>query len=419
MSKRTIKDIPWSGKRALVRCDFNVPLDADLNITDETRIRAALPTIKYLLDEGASVVLCSHLGRPRGKVVEGLRLNPVAVRLSQVLRVPVFKLNDCVGEKVEATVAEMSPGDVVLLENLRFHAEERSNGPEFARKLAGLADAYVNDAFGTAHRAHASTAGVAQYLPAMAGFLMEREIAFLGGAVGNPKRPFVAILGGAKISDKIGVIENLLAKADTLLIGGGMANTFLKAKGYEMGDSLVEEDSVPLARELLEKASEVLVGPGEEGKAGAVAAEEEQLQGPCGRLVLPLDVVVADAFSAEANKKVVPADGVEAGWRVLDIGPKTIELFAGEAREAATVVWNGPMGVFEFPPFAEGTLAIARALADSGGTTIIGGGDSVAAVKQSGLADKMTHISTGGGAALQFLEGKELPSIAALDDKPD
>jgi len=440
MNKRTIKDVSWSGKRALVRCDFNVPLDDDLEITDETRIRAALPTIRYLLDQGASVVLCSHLGRPKGKVVEGLRLNPVAVRLSQMLRVPVFKLNDCVGEKVEAAVAEMEPGDVVLLENLRFHPEERKNDPEFAKELAGLAAVYVNDAFGTAHRAHASTTGVADYLPALAGFLMEKEIAFLGKAMEDPKRPFVAILGGAKISDKIGVIENLLTKADMLLIGGGMANTFLKAKGYEMGDSLVEEDSVQLARELLEKASEKLVGPAgeEKGEIGAeegvvpveeesesaddeaaVAAKEEQSAEPSGKLLLPVDVVVADAFSAEAGKKIVSADGVEAGWRVLDIGPKTVELFASKVADAATVVWNGPMGVFEFPRFAEGTLAIARALADSDGTTIIGGGDSVAAVEQSGLADKMTHISTGGGAALAFLEGKELPGVAALDDKPD
>ena len=438
MDKRTVKDVSWSDKRALVRCDFNVPLDADLNITDETRIREALPTIRYLLEAGAGVVLCSHLGRPKGKVVESLRLNPVAVRLGQLLRVPVFKLNDCIGERVEAAVAEMKPGTVILLENLRFHPEEGSNDTGFAKKLAGLADAYVNDAFGTAHRAHASTAGVADYLPALAGLLMEKEIAFLDEAIQAPKRPFVAILGGAKISDKIGVIENLLIKADTLLIGGGMANTFFKAKGYEMGDSLVEEESVQLARELLEKASEKLVGPTEEEKAkvageeavvpveekpesaeeeAPVPAEEEQPGERSGKLVLPVDVVVADAFSAEAKKKVVPADGVEPGWRVLDIGPKTAELFSSIVNKAATIFWNGPMGVFELPPFAEGTLAVARALAECGGTTIIGGGDSVAAVKQSGLADRITHISTGGGAALEFLEGKELPGIAALDDR--
>jgi len=407
MDKRTVRDVSWCTKRALVRCDFNVPLDAGLNITDETRIRAALPTIRYLLEGGAAVVLCSHLGRPKGKVVEDLRLSPVAVRLSQLLGVPVRNLDDCSGEEVEAAVAEMEPGDVVLLENLRFHPEERSNETGFAKKLAGLADAYVNDAFGTAHRAHASTAGVADYLPALAGLLMEKEIAFLGEAIRAPKRPFVAILGGAKISDKIRVIENLLTKADTLLIGGGMANTFFKAKGYEMGDSLVEEASVQLAAALLGRAGEKPVR-----QAGA-----EREKGVGERLVLPVDVVVADAFSAEAKRKVVPADGVEAGWRVLDIGPKTAELFSDIVGRAATVVWNGPMGVFEFPRFAKGTLAIARALARCGGPTIIGGGDSVAAVKQSGLADRITHISTGGGAALEFLEGKELPGIAALDDR--
>jgi len=391
MNKKTIRDISWAGKRALVRCDFNVPLDENRNITDDRRIRAALPTIKYLLEHGAAVILCSHLGRPKGKVVEELRLDPVAARLEELLGVPVKKLDDCIGPEVEKAVKEMRPGDVILLENLRFHPEERKNDPEFAKKLASLADVYVNDAFGTAHRAHASTAGVAAYLPAVAGFLLEKEIAFLGGELENPKRPFVAILGGAKISDKIGVIENLLSKADTLLIGGGMANTFLKAKGYEMGDSLVEESSLSLAEGLMKKAGD--------------------------KLVLPVDVVVADAFSAEANKKVVPADGVEPGWRVLDIGPKTVELFASKIKGAGTVVWNGPMGVFELDPFAEGTFAIARVLAESGATTIIGGGDSAAAVEKAGLADKMTHISTGGGASLEFLEGKELPGIAALNDK--
>jgi len=390
MKKKTIADISWSGKRALVRCDFNVPLDANLNITDDTRIRAAIPTIRYLLDHGAIVILCSHLGRPKG-VTESLRLNPVAKRLSELLGKPVKKLDDCIGPEVEAAVAASKPGDVLLLENLRFYAEEEKNDPEFARKLAKLADVYVNDAFGTAHRAHASTAGVAAYLPAVAGFLMEKEIQFLGEAIQNPQRPFVAILGGAKISDKIGVIENLLAKADTLLIGGGMANTFLKAKGYQMGDSLVEEGSVQLAAELLQKGGS--------------------------KLVLPVDVVIADAFSAEAKSQVVSADSVPAGWRVLDIGPKSVELFAGKIKGAKTVVWNGPMGVFEFPPFAKGTFAIAKALADSGATTIIGGGDSVAAVEQSGLADRITHISTGGGASLEFLEGKELPGIAVLNNK--
>ena len=391
MDKKTVKDIAWSGKRVLVRCDFNVPLDDDRNITDDIRIRAALPTIKYLREQGAAIVLCSHMGRPKGKVVEGLRLNPVASRLSELLGVAVKKLDDCIGDQVETTVKAMRSGDVLLLENLRFHAEERKNDPEFAKKLAGLADAYVDDAFGTAHRAHASTAGVADHLPAVAGFLLEKEIAFLGSALETPKRPFVAILGGAKISDKIAVIENLLGKAEALLIGGGMANTFLKAKGYEMGDSLVEESSVQLAAELMTKSAD--------------------------KLSLPVDAVVADAFAAEANKRIIPADAVEMGWRVLDIGPKTIELFTSKIRGAGTVIWNGPMGVFEFGPFAKGTFAIAQALADSGATTIIGGGDSAAAVEQSGLADRITHISTGGGASLEFLEGKELPGIAALDDK--
>jgi len=391
MNKKTIEDVEWSGKRALVRCDFNVPLDENRNITDDIRIREAVPTIKYLLDHGAAVVLCSHLGRPRGKVVEEMRLTPVAARLSELLGKPVKALDDCVGPAVEAAVAAMKPGDVILLENLRFHAEEEKNDPEFAKQLAKLGDVFVNDAFGTAHRAHASTAGVADYLPAVAGFLMKKEIDFLGSAVQNPKRPFVAILGGAKISDKIGVIENLLSKADVLLIGGGMANTFLKARGLEMGDSLVEEGSLDQARELMAKGGD--------------------------KLVLPVDVVVADAFSADAHKKTVPVDQVQPGWRVLDIGPETVKLFADKIAGAQTVVWNGPMGVFEMEPFAQGTFAIARALAESGATTIIGGGDSAAAVEQSGLADRITHISTGGGASLEFLEGIELPGIAVLDDK--
>jgi phosphoglycerate kinase len=389
MSKKTIRDISWSGKRALVRCDFNVPLDG-AKITDDTRIRAAVPTIQYLLQHGAAVILCSHLGRPKG-VTESLRLGPVAMRLSELLGLPVKKLDDCIGAVVEAAARAIKPGEVMLLENLRFYAEEEKNAPDFANKLASLADVWVNDAFGTAHRAHASTAGVAAYLPAVAGFLLEKEIAFLGEAVQNPKRPFVAILGGAKISDKIGVIENLLGKADTLLIGGGMANTFLKAKGCEMGDSLVEAGSVQLACDLVAKGG--------------------------GKLVIPVDVVVADAFSAEGQHKTVAADAVPVGWRVLDIGPQTIALFAAKIRAAKTVVWNGPMGVFEFAPFAEGTFAVAKAVASSGATTIIGGGDSVAAVEQAGLADRITHISTGGGASLEFLEGKELPGVAALNDK--
>ena len=391
MNKKTIKDVEWSGKRALVRCDFNVPLDDDQNITDDIRIREAVPTIRYLLDQGAAVVLCSHLGRPKGQVVDTMRLTPVAGRLSELLNKTVNKLDDCVGPVVEAAVAAMKPGDVVLLENLRFHAQEEKNDPAFAKQLAALGDVFVNDAFGTAHRAHASTAGVADYMPAVAGFLMQKEIDFLGSAVENPKRPFVAILGGAKISDKIGVIANLLSKADALLIGGGMANTFFKAKGYEMGDSLVEESSLDQARDLMSKGGD--------------------------KLVLPVDVVMADAFSADANTKTVGADAVQPGWRVLDVGPKTVKLFAEKVSGAKTVVWNGPMGVFEMEPFAKGTFEVAKALAESNATTIIGGGDSAAAVEQSGLADRITHISTGGGASLEFLEGIELPGIAVLDDK--
>jgi len=391
MAKLTITDLDVAGKRVLVRCDFNVPLDKDLHITEDLRIRAALPTITYLLDHGAAVILCSHLGRPKGGPDDKLRLDPVAARLSELLGRPVRKLDDCVGPEVEAAAKAMKPGDVLLLENLRFHEEETENDPEFARQLASLADLFVSDAFGTVHRAHASTAGVCQYLPSAAGFLLQKEIEFLGGALEHPTRPFVAILGGAKVSDKIGVIENLLGKADTLLIGGGMANTFLKAQGYEMGDSLVEEGSLDLARDLLARGGD--------------------------RLLLPVDLVVADAFSADANKRVVPADSVPAGWRALDIGPKTVARYAQVVADAGTVVWNGPMGVFEFPAFAEGTFALAKALADSHAVTIVGGGDSAAAVEQSGLADKITHISTGGGASLEFLEGKELPGIAALTDK--
>lgn len=388
--KKTVRDVEVEGKRVLMRVDFNVPL-ADGEVTDDTRIRAALPTINYLLQHGAKVILMSHLGRPKGKLVDDLRLDPVAERLSELLNRPVRKLDDCVGPKVEAAVAEMQPGDVILLENTRFHPGEKANDPTFARKLASLADVFVNDAFGAAHRAHASTVGVAEYLPAVAGFLMEKEIAFLGQALTAPEHPFVAILGGAKISSKIGVIDNLLTRVDGLLIGGGMANTFLKAQGHEIGQSLVEDDSLDVARETLERAGE--------------------------KLVLPVDVVVANRFDAEADSKVVPVGQVPEDWAILDIGPETVELFKRKLAGAKTVVWNGPLGVFEFPRFAAGTEAIARILAESGATTIIGGGDSAAAVKQAGLADKMTHISTGGGASLEFLEGKPLPGIAALEDK--
>jgi len=389
MNKKSVKDIEWSGKNALVRCDFNVPLDAEANITDDRRIRAALPTIQYLMGQGAVVILCSHLGRPKGQVKDELRLDPVAKRLEELLGVKLLKMNEVVGPAVTAAVDEAQAGDVILLENTRFEPGEEKNDPALVKDLASLADVFVNDAFGTAHRAHASTAGVAQHLPAVAGFLMEKEIDFLGSAIEDPARPFVAILGGAKIS--IGVIENLLSKADLLLIGGGMANTFFKAQGYQVGDSLVEEESVAMAADLLKKGAS--------------------------KIVLPVDAVVADAFSADATRKTVPVDSVDEGWRILDVGPKTVNLFAGRLSDAKTVVWNGPMGVFELEPFAEGTFGVARALAESSAISIVGGGDSAAAVEKAGLADKITHISTGGGASLEFLEGKELPGVAVLEDK--
>ncbi|HHS97536.1 MAG TPA: phosphoglycerate kinase [Chloroflexi bacterium] len=395
MNKKTIRDVDVAGKRVLVRVDFNVPL-ADGKVADDTRIRAALPTIQYLLDHGAAVILMSHLGRPKGKVVPELRMDPVAARLSELLGRPVRKLGDCVGPEVEAVCRALSPGEVVLLENTRFHPEERANDPAFAAQLASLGDLYVNDAFGTAHRAHASTEGVARAMrerggEAVAGFLMEKELKFLGEAVENPERPFVAILGGAKISDKIGVIQRLLERCDRLLIGGGMANTFFKAMGFDMGESLVEEEAVETAGALLKQ-----------GRS---------------RLVLPVDLVVADAFSEEAHTKVVAPDGVPAGWRALDVGPKTIGTFESALSGARTVVWNGPMGVFEMEPFARGTFDLAEVLAKMEATVIVGGGDTAAAVRQSGLADRFTHISTGGGASLEFLEGKVLPGVAALSDR--
>lgn len=390
MNKRTIRDIDVRGKRVLVRVDFNVPLK-DGAVSDDTRIRAALPTLNYLLEHGAALILCSHLGRPKGKVVPELKMDPVATRLAELLGRPVRKLDDCIGPEVETVAQAMQPGDVVLLENTRFHPEERANDAEFAQQLAGLADIYVNDAFGSAHRAHASTEGVAYHLPAVAGFLMEKELEFLGRAVGNPEHPYVAILGGAKISDKIGVIESLLKQCDRLLIGGGMANTFFKAMGFEVGDSLVEEEAVPTAQALLESAR--------------------------GRLVLPVDVVIADAFDNDANTQVVAPNEVSPGWRVLDVGPKTVSTFESALGGAKTVVWNGPLGVFEMDNFAQGTFDIARMLANLDGVTIIGGGDSAAAVRQAGLVDQMTHVSTGGGASLEFLEGKALPGVAVLMDK--
>lgn len=391
MNKKTVRDVPVMGKRVLVRVDFNVPLEGG-EVRDDTRIVAALPTIRYLVDEKARVILASHLGRPKGKPAPEFSLEPVAKRLGEFLAMPVAFADDCVGPKAEAAVAALLPGQVLMLENLRFHAEEEANDPEFSRKLAALADLYVNDAFGTAHRAHASTAGVAAYLPAVAGFLMEKEIDYLSRALENPKRPFVAILGGAKISDKIGVVNHLLGRVDRLLIGGGMANTFLKAQGYDVAASLVEEDSVAVAEDLLAQGG--------------------------GKILLPTDAVVADAFAADAQSRVVPVDEVPAGWRILDVGPGTVKAFSKALRGAKTVVWNGPMGVFEFPRFAEGTFAIAHALAKLlGAVTIIGGGDSAAAVEQAGVAGKMSHISTGGGASLEFLEGKTLPGVAVLADR--
>ena len=394
MNKKTIRDINVDGKRVLVRVDFNVPMDGD-RITDENRIVGALPTIKYLLDHNAKVVLCSHMGRPKGEVNPKYSLAPVAKRLSELLGQEVKMAKDVIGEDADKVVASLKNGEVALLENLRYHKEEEKNEENFTKKLASYGEIYVNDAFGTAHRAHASTEGVAHYMPvAVSGFLIEKELQFLGDAVNNPVHPFAAILGGAKVSDKINVINNLLEKVDVLLIGGGMAYTFIKAQGGEIGNSLLEADKVDLAKELLEKAKQKGV-----------------------KLLLPEDSVAADAFSNEANTQVVASNSIPEGWQALDIGPKAREAFAGEIKNAKTVVWNGPMGVFEMPTFAEGTKAVAKALADSSATTIVGGGDSAAAVEQMGFADKISHISTGGGASLEFLEGSELPGVAALNNK--
>lgn len=393
--KKTVKDVDVRSKRVLVRVDYNVPLDANGNVSDDKRITASLPTINYLLEQGARIILCSHLGRPKGEVKKEFSLAPVAKRLKELLpNVNIYFASDCIGEEAERKAAALKDGEILLLENLRFHKEEEKNDPEFAKKLASLAEIYVNDAFGTVHRAHASTAGVAAYLPAVAGFLIGKELSIMGGALENPERPFVAILGGAKVADKIGVITNLLNKCDTLLIGGGMAYTFFKAMGYEIGDSLLDAESIDLAKQLMETAKEKGV-----------------------KLLLPVDTVVAKAFAADAEHMIVSANAIPAGWQGLDIGEKTRELFAAEIKNAKTVIWNGPMGVFEFPEFAKGTEAVAKACAECGGTTIIGGGDSASAVKKLGYADKMTHISTGGGASLEFLEGKVLPGVAALNDK--
>ena len=393
--KKTVKDVDVRSKRVLVRVDYNVPLDANGNVSDDKRITASLPTINYLLEQGARIILCSHLGRPKGEVKKEFSLAPVAKRLKELLpNVNIYFASDCIGEGAQQKAAALKDGEILLLENLRFHKEEEKNDPEFAKKLASLAEIYVSDAFGTVHRAHASTAGVAAYLPAVAGFLIGKELSIMGGALENPERPFVAILGGAKVADKIGVITNLLNKCDTLLIGGGMAYTFFKAMGYEIGDSLLDAESIDLAKQLMETAKEKGV-----------------------KLLLPVDTVVAKAFAADAEHMTVSANAIPAGWQGLDIGEKTRELFAAEIKNAKTVIWNGPMGVFEFPEFAKGTEAVAKACAECGGTTIIGGGDSASAVKKLGYADKMTHISTGGGASLEFLEGKVLPGVAALNDK--
>ena len=392
-NKKSVEDIDVSGKKVLVRCDFNVPLK-DGAITSDKRIVAALPTIKYLLEHGAAVILCSHLGRPKGEFKPEFSLAPVAVRRGELLGKPVIMAKDVVGEDAKAKAAALKPGELLMLENVRFEAGETKNNPDLAKAFASLAEIYVNDAFGSAHRAHASTAGVADYLPAVCGFLIQKEITVMGKALSDPKRPFVAILGGAKVSDKIGVINNLLDKVDTLIVGGGMAYTFAKAQGYSIGDSLCEDDKVELAREMLEKA-----------KAKGV------------KLLLPVDNRVGDKFDANCSVKVVGSDNIPDGWMGMDIGPETEKLFCEAIKGAGTVVWNGPMGVFEFDKFAGGTLAVAKAVADSGAVSIIGGGDSAAAVAKLGFGDKMTHISTGGGASLEFLEGLELPGIAALNNK--
>ncbi len=389
-NKKSVTDIDVNGKRVLVRVDYNVPIK-DGKVGDDTRIRAAMPTLNYLLEHDAAVILCSHLGRPKGGPDPKYSLKPVADYLAQLTGKPIAFASDCIGPVAEAAAKALKPGEVLLLENTRFHPEEEKNDPQMAQKLAALAEVYVNDAFGSAHRAHASTEGVARYLPGVAGFLMEKEIRYLGAAIANPKRPFVTILGGAKISDKIGVIRNLLTKADAILIGGGMANTFFKAQGYPVGDSLVEDESLETARELLKEATT--------------------------KLRLPVDVVIADKFDAEAESKAIPMGPVPDGWRILDIGPQTVVSYGKVIKTAGTIVWNGPMGVFEFPRFAQGTFSVAQAVADSDAVSIIGGGDSVAAIQQSGLVDKITHISTGGGASLEMLEGIDLPGVAALQDK--
>lgn len=393
MNKKTIEDIDVKDKKVLVRCDFNVPLK-DGEITNDKRIVASLPTIQYLLKNNAKVILCSHLGRPKGEFKPEFSLKPVAARLGECLGQEVKMASDVVGDNAKALAADLKSGEVMLIENVRYHAEETKNDPEFSKKLASLADIFVNDAFGTAHRAHCSTTGVADYLPAVCGYLIQKEIKFMGGALENPKRPLVAILGGAKVSDKIGVITNLIEKVDTLIIGGGMAYTFMKSLGHRIGDSLLEADKVEMAKEMMEKA-----------KAKGVT------------FLIPVDNKVGKEYKEDTDAKVVDSDEIPDGWMGLDIGPKTQAMFADAIKGAGTVIWNGPMGVSEWDNFAAGTIAVAKAVADSGSISIIGGGDSVAAVQKLGFGDKMSHISTGGGASLEFLEGKVLPGIAALNDK--
>ena len=394
MNKKTVKDIDLKGKKVFVRCDFNVPMDENQNITDNTRIVAALPTIKYLLEQNCKIILASHLGRPKGEVKPEFSLKPVAKELSKLLGKEVIMANDVIGEDALSKAENLKEGEILLLENVRFHREETDNDPEFAKKLASMAEIFVNDAFGTAHRAHASTTGIADYIPGVAGFLIEKELKFLGNAINNPERPFVAILGGAKVSDKIGVIDSLLDKVDTLMIGGGMAYTFFKAQGYNVGNSLCEVEKTGLALEAMEKA-----------KAKGV------------KLLLPIDTKVGKEFKPDTESKTVAWTEIPDEWEGFDIGEKTIEMFKNELQSAKTVIWNGPLGLFEFEQFAIGTNEIAKTLAELDATTIIGGGDSAAAVTKAGLADKMTHISTGGGASLEFLEGKKLPGIECLQDK--
>ena len=394
MSKKTVRDIDLKGKKVFVRCDFNVPMDENQKITDNRRIVAALPTIKYLIEQNCKIILCSHLGRPKGEVKPEFSLAPVAAELSRLLGQEVLMAKDVIGESAKSLASSLKEGQVMLLENVRFHKEETDNNPEFAKELASMAEVFVNDAFGTAHRAHASTEGVSHYLPSVSGFLIEKELKFLGDALNNPERPFVAILGGAKVSDKIGVIDSLLEKVDTLMIGGGMAYTFFKAQGYGVGNSLCEPDKCELALSLMEKAKNKGV-----------------------KLILPVDTKVGKEFKPDTESKTVAWTEIPDGWEGFDIGEKTIEMFKNELKNAKTVIWNGPVGLFEFDQFAVGTNEIAKALAELDATTIIGGGDSAAAVEKAGLADKMTHISTGGGASLEFLEGKKLPGIECLQDK--